>query len=149
VATTRRTPNNIYVLNFIGRKKCFLGKENEHWLSHKRMGNKKFDNLFEISKMEEMKEIPEISKPRNTLWEHCLQGKQTRTKFKLKEYSMKKPLDIVDIDLCGPTRTKGLNGEQYCMLLIDDYTRMVVVFFLRKKLEAFKHFKIYKEMVES
>jgi hypothetical protein len=29
VATTRRTPNNIYVLNDIGRGKCFLGKENE------------------------------------------------------------------------------------------------------------------------
>jgi hypothetical protein len=35
------------------------------------------------------------------------------------------------------------------MLLIDDYIRMIVVFFLRKKLEAFEHFKIYKEMVET
>jgi hypothetical protein len=51
--------------------------------------------------------------------------------------------------LCGPTRTKGLNGEQYSMLLIDDYTRMYVIFFLGKKLEAFEHFKIYKEMVET
>jgi hypothetical protein len=32
VATTRRTPNNIYVLNKIGRGKCCLGKENEIWL---------------------------------------------------------------------------------------------------------------------
>jgi transposase InsO family protein len=35
------------------------------------------------------------------------------------------------------------------MLLVDDYTRMTAVFFLRKKSEAFKHFKIYKEMVET
>jgi hypothetical protein len=55
----------------------------------------------------------------------------------------------VHIDLVGPTRTKGLNGEQYFMLLVDDYTRMTAVFFLRKKSEAFKHFKIYKEMVET
>jgi hypothetical protein len=34
------------------------------------------------------------------------------------------------------------------MLLIDDYTRMIVVFFLGKKLEEFEHFNIYKEMVE-
>jgi transposase InsO family protein len=35
------------------------------------------------------------------------------------------------------------------MLLIDDYIIMIVVFFLRKKLEEFEHFKIYKEMVET
>jgi hypothetical protein len=62
---------------------------------------------------------------------------------------MMKPLDILHIDLCGPTRIKGLNGERYFMLLIDDYTRMTAVFFLKKKSEEFKHFKIYKEMVET
>jgi hypothetical protein len=32
VATSRRTPNNIYVLNEIGREKYCLGKENEIWI---------------------------------------------------------------------------------------------------------------------
>jgi hypothetical protein len=45
-------------------------------------------------------------------------------------------------------KKNGLNEEQYFMLLIDVYTRMTAVFFLKKNLEAFKHFKIYKEMVE-
>jgi hypothetical protein len=31
VATTIITPNNIYVLNEIGKEICFLGKENESW----------------------------------------------------------------------------------------------------------------------
>jgi transposase InsO family protein len=35
------------------------------------------------------------------------------------------------------------------MLLVDDYTRMTIVFFLKNKLEAFENFKIYKEMVEN
>jgi hypothetical protein len=35
------------------------------------------------------------------------------------------------------------------MLLIDDYTRMTNVCFLKKKSEAFKFFKIFKEMVEN
>jgi hypothetical protein len=46
-------------------------------------------------------------------------------------------------------RTKGLNGEQYFMLLIDDYTRMTAMSFLKNKSEAFKNFKIFKEMVEN
>jgi hypothetical protein len=88
-------------------------------------------------------------KPINILCKHCLQGKKPRTKFKSKEYSTIKPLDIVHTYLCGPTRTNGLNGEQYFMLLVHDYTRMTAIFFLRKKSKAFEHFKIYKEMVET
>jgi transposase InsO family protein len=44
---------------------------------------------------------------------------------------------------------KGLKGEKYFMLLVDDYTRMIVVFFLRNKSESFENFKVYKEMVEN
>jgi hypothetical protein len=35
------------------------------------------------------------------------------------------------------------------MLLIDDYTRMIAVIFLKKNSEAFKCFRIFKEMVEN
>jgi hypothetical protein len=35
------------------------------------------------------------------------------------------------------------------MLLVDDYTRMIVVYFLKNKSEDFENFKIYKEMVEN
>jgi transposase InsO family protein len=55
----------------------------------------------------------------------------------------------VHTDLFGPATTKGLKGERYFMLLVDDYTRMVAVFFLKNKSEAFENFKIYMEMVEN
>jgi transposase InsO family protein len=35
------------------------------------------------------------------------------------------------------------------MLLVDDYTRMNRICFLKNKSEAFEKFKIYKEMVEN
>jgi hypothetical protein len=35
------------------------------------------------------------------------------------------------------------------MLLVDDYTRMTAVFFLKNKSEYFENFKVYKEMVEN
>jgi hypothetical protein len=79
----------------------------------------------------------EISNPTNTLCEHCLQGKKTMTKFKSKEYSMKKPLEIIHTNLCGLTRMKGLNGEIYFMLLVDEYTRITAIFLLRKKSDPF------------
>jgi len=35
------------------------------------------------------------------------------------------------------------------MLLVDDYTRMTAIFFLKNKSKSFENFSIYKEMVEN
>jgi hypothetical protein len=58
------------------------------------MGHINFDDLFKINRMG-VREMFDISKPTNTLREHFLQGKKNKTKFKSKEYSTTKPLDIV------------------------------------------------------
>jgi hypothetical protein len=44
----------------------------------------------------------------------------------------------VHTDLVGPTTTKGLKGERYFMLLVDDYTRMTVVSFSRTNQKLLK-----------
>jgi hypothetical protein len=72
------------------------------------------------------------------LCKHCQQGKKTKTKFKSKEYSTKKLLEIVHTDLVGPARKKGLKGEQYCMLLVDDYTRMNCSFFSQEEVKGIR-----------
>jgi transposase InsO family protein len=113
------------------------------------MGHIHFDNLVKFSKREAVREIPQITKPINTLCKHCQQGNKTKTRFKSKEYSTTRPLEIVHTDLVGPTTTKGLKGDKYFMLLVDDYTRMTAVFFLKNKSEAFENFNIYKEMVKN
>jgi transposase InsO family protein len=69
--------------------------------------------------------------------------------FKTKEYATSKPLEIVHTYLCVPTRTKILQGERYFMLLIDDYTRMTWVTFLKNKSEASEKFKEFKVLVEN
>jgi hypothetical protein len=40
-------------------------------------------------------------------------------------------------------------GEQYFMLLVDDYISMTAVCFLMNKSEDFENFKVYKEVVEN
>lgn len=78
----------------------------------------------------------------------CHHGKQTRMKFKTKDHSTTTFLELVHTNLCGPTRLKGFQGEQYFMLLTDDYTRMTWVCLLNKKFEALCHFKRFKEQIE-
>jgi hypothetical protein len=86
VATIVGSPNNIYILNEIGKERCFfgkerccLGKENESWIWHRRMGHMNFDNMVKISKKKAIKEMPEISKLARIMCRHCLHGKHTRT----------------------------------------------------------------------
>ena len=99
----------------------------------KRMGHMNFDNLVKVTKIEAVREMPQITKPTNTLCKHCQQEKKTKIKFKSKKYSTTKPLEIVHTNLVGPTTTKGLKVQRYFMLLVDYYTGMNAVFFLKKK----------------
>jgi hypothetical protein len=76
------------------------------------MGHIHFDNLVKVGKREAVREMPQIMKPTNILCKHCQQGKKTKPRFKSKEYSMTRPLEILHTDLVGPTTTKGLKGEK-------------------------------------
>ena len=113
------------------------------------MGHIHFGNLIKDSKHQVVREMLDIKKPKTGICDPCQHGKQTRVEFKTKENSTTRPLDLVHTDLCGPTRSKGLNGEEYFMLLIDDFTRMTWVYLLKRKSEAFGCFKIFKELVEN
>ena len=68
---TARNRNNIYILNYIGKESCCLGKEDESWLWNKRMGHINFDNLVKISKKEAVRDMPEITKPANAVCKQC------------------------------------------------------------------------------
>ena len=58
-------------------------------------------------------------------------------------------MESVHIDLSGLCRTRGFYGERYCMIFVDDFTRMMWIAFLKDKYEAFDTFKIFKKRVEN
>ena len=108
-----------------------------------------FDNLIKVDKKGDVRNFLKIKKPPNHVCRHCFHGKQTRTSFKVKEHTTSRPLEIIHTDLCGPTRTKSFQGEHYFILLIDDYTRVTWVVFLKEKSDAFMKFKAFKALVEN
>jgi transposase InsO family protein len=113
------------------------------------MGHINFENLVKLNKTRAVRDMPRISKSTDIICKPYQQEKQTRVSFKTKEYSTSKPLELVHTDLCGPTRTQNLRGESYFMFLIDDYTRMTWVTFLKEKYEAFEKFKDFKSLIEN
>ena len=96
-----------------------------------------------------MRDLPKIVKPLNLVCRHYQHGKKTKASFKTNKHMTSHPLERVHTYLCGPTRAKSMQGEYYFMLIIDDYTRMAWVIFLKEKSDAFEKFKIFKAMVEN
>ena len=66
-----RNPNNIYILNEIGKESCCLGKKYESWIWHKKMRHIHFDNLVNISKRQSIRDMPDITKLDNVVCKHC------------------------------------------------------------------------------
>ena len=72
----------------------------------------------------------------------CIKGKQHREPFpKQASRRAHEPLALVHIDLCGPMQQASLGGSLYFMLIVDDFSRLTWVFFLKHKGEAFLIFK--------
>ena len=72
----------------------------------------------------------------------CQQEKQTRGSFKSKNVvSTTKTLELLHMDLLGPTRTTSLGGRNYALVIVDDFSRFTWVLFLTSKDETFKIFK--------
>jgi hypothetical protein len=149
IAKGVRTENNIYVMKEY-KEKCQLRKFDESWLWHKRIGHLNFDHIVKLNNEGVVKELQRISKPNNSVCESCQMWKLTCAQFKSKIFtSSKKPLQIVNMDLCGPLQKEGTRGEHYFMLVIDDFSRLTWVAFLREKCDVFEKFKTFKALSEN
>ena len=71
-----------------------------------------------------------------------------KTSFKSKNYQSEDILEIVYTDLCGPIGVESYTREKIFILFVDDYSRMMIVMYLREKSEAFEKFKWYLARIE-
>eukprot|EP00253_Pinus_taeda_P014929 PITA_14929 len=105
----KRTPNNLYIFEE-GEQQCYLRKNDEHWLWHRRLGHLRFSQIRKACKYQAVRGLPDIKIPDNTICKSCQFGKQTRTNFSEKEGSASRPLELVHTDLCGPFRKRADEG---------------------------------------
>ena len=51
-------------------------------------------------------------------------GKQVKSKhLYVTEVQTSRPLELLHIDLMGPTRVQSLGGKRYILVVVDDFTR--------------------------
>ena len=64
----------------------------------------------------------------------CQAGKQVVGSHPVKYImTMRRPLELVHMDLFGPNSYKSLDGNTFGLLIVDDFSRFTWVFFLDDK----------------
>ena len=51
-------------------------------------------------------------------------------------------LELLHVDLMGPTGIESLGGKRYIMVIVDDFSRYTWVDFLREKSEAYEKMEV-------
>jgi transposase InsO family protein len=98
-------------------------------------------HLNHLVKHELVLGIPKLKFEKDKLCAACQKGKQVKTSFQKKNVvSTTKPLELLHIDLFGPSRTKSIGGNYYGLVIVDDYSRFTWTLFLKTKDEAFSAF---------
>ncbi|GJR61713.1 putative ribonuclease H-like domain-containing protein [Tanacetum coccineum] len=68
----------------------------------------------------------------------CKKGKQHRASCKkVKERTIREPLELLHMDLFGPVSVESVNKKKYCLVVTDDCSKFSWVFFLAYKDETY------------
>jgi hypothetical protein len=68
---------------------------------------------------------------KNKLCSACQAGKQVGNTHPTKSVvSTSRSLELLHMDLFGPTTYRNIGGNSYCLFVVDDYSRYTWVFFL-------------------
>ncbi|GJY07982.1 ribonuclease H-like domain-containing protein [Tanacetum coccineum] len=136
--------NNMYSFNLenivpSGGLACLIAKatidESNKW--HRRLGHVNFKNLNKLVKGNLVRGLPSKIFQNDHTCVACQKGKQHKAFCKAKSVSsISHALQLLYMDLFGPTSVRSLNHKTYCLVITDYFSRFSWVFFLRAKDET-------------
>ena len=93
-------------------------------LWHRRLGHTCYGVIFKLARRDLVIGLPKSSYSSEKVCSACAQRKMTRNSFKSKNImSTIRALELLHLDLFGPTRTSSLKGKRYGFVIVDDYSR--------------------------
>ncbi|GJR52606.1 putative ribonuclease H-like domain-containing protein [Tanacetum coccineum] len=131
---------------------CLFAKAtpDESNLWHRRLGHVNFKTMNKLVKGNLVRGLPSKLFEINQTCVACQKGKQHRASCKTKTVSLiSQPLQMLHMDLFGPTFVKSLMKKMYCLVVTDDFSRFSWVFFLATKDETSKILKTFITGIEN
>ena len=106
---------------------CLVSKIDDSWLWHHRAAHINMHHLNHLVKNDLVIGIPILKFVKNKLFEVCQKEKQVKNYFQSKNISTLKPLELLYIDLFGPSRTMSLGGNYYALVIVDAFQKLAKV----------------------
>ncbi|GJT73551.1 putative ribonuclease H-like domain-containing protein [Tanacetum coccineum] len=137
--------NDVYSLdlkNIIpsGGVTCLVAKatNDEVVLWHRRLGHVNLKNINKLVKGNLVRGLPSKAFKIDHSYLACNKGKQHRASCKkVKERTIREPLELLHMDLFGPVSVESINKKKYCLVVTDDCSKFSWVFFLAYKDETY------------
>ncbi|GJV49850.1 retrovirus-related pol polyprotein from transposon TNT 1-94 [Tanacetum coccineum] len=145
---------DVYVLDmtFSAQESCFFAKafDNINCLWHKRLAHLNFKTINKLAKQNFVILLPSLVYSKDKSCSSCEKGKHHRASFKTKQTSsIKKCLHLLYMDLFGPVTPRSINYEKYTLVIIDEYSRYTLVYFLKKNSQALETIMSFIKRVEN
>ncbi|GJV76680.1 retrovirus-related pol polyprotein from transposon TNT 1-94 [Tanacetum coccineum] len=84
------------------------------------------------------------------IYDACKMGKQAHASHKAKNViSTTRCLELLHMDLFGPSAVWSYRGNCYTLVIVDDYSRYTWTRFLKDKTEAFDQFEIFSRKIQN
>ncbi|GJW55973.1 retrovirus-related pol polyprotein from transposon TNT 1-94 [Tanacetum coccineum] len=80
----------------------------------------------------------------------CKMGKKAHASHKAKNIvSTTRCLELLHMNLFGPSAVRSYGGNRYTLVIVDDYSRYTWTRFLKNKTEAFDQFEIFSRKIQN
>nr|GEW47279.1 retrovirus-related Pol polyprotein from transposon TNT 1-94 [Tanacetum cinerariifolium] len=135
--------NNLYTLSLRDMMKsspiCLLynASKTKSELWHRRLSHLNFGVINHLARQGHVRGLPKLKFKKDHLCSACAKGKSKKKSHKPKSKDTnQEKLYLLHMDLCGPMRVESVNGNNYILFIVDDYSRFTWVKCLRSKDEA-------------
>ncbi|GJU63181.1 retrovirus-related pol polyprotein from transposon TNT 1-94 [Tanacetum coccineum] len=144
--------NGLYVMKLGNKsqdKLCLATVVDNSTLWHRRLGHANMRLIQSLSSKELVRNLPKL-KYDKYFCDACKIGKQAHASHKAKNMvSTKRCLELLHMDLFGPSAIKSYGGNLYTLVVVDDYSRYTWTRFLKTKNEAFEKFEILSRKIQN
>ncbi|GJT91443.1 retrovirus-related pol polyprotein from transposon TNT 1-94 [Tanacetum coccineum] len=142
----------LYVMKLGNKPKdqiCLATIDDNSTLWHRRLGHANMRLIQSLASKELVRNLPKLKFDQH-FCDACKIGKQAHASHKAKNVvSTTKCLELLHMDLFGPSAVRSYGGNRYTLVIVDDYSRYTWTRFLKNKTEAFDQFEIFSKKIQN
>ncbi|GJV45680.1 retrovirus-related pol polyprotein from transposon TNT 1-94 [Tanacetum coccineum] len=130
-------------------KICLATIDENSTLWHRRLGRANMRLIQSLASKELVRNLPKLKFDQH-FCDVCKIGKQAHGCHKAKNIvSTTRCLELLCMDLFGPSAVRSYEGNLYTLVIVGDYSRYTWTRFLKNKTEAFEQFEIFSKKIQN